>query len=172
MSPLVTIMLRPPLTRNNNEINVERTRSWGSAVWLRTGRSGFDSRQGQEMSVLAPRPDRALRPTQRPVRLALLFPWGFCSRGVNLTTHLHLVWRSRNSGTAPPLAGMSSWRGVWLAPGTTLPLQKKKEGAWLRKEPSQRFLISLVPHWGSWWWRQQAALNHRSAFAKTHGATS
>jgi len=37
---------------------------------------------------------------------------GWSGRGVNLTTHLHLVPRSRMHGAIPPLPNTSSWRGA------------------------------------------------------------
>jgi hypothetical protein len=45
----------------------------------------------------------ALRPTQPPIEWAP----GALSRGVKLTTHLHLVWRSRMRGATPQYAFMA-----------------------------------------------------------------
>jgi hypothetical protein len=50
-----------------------------------------------------------------------LFLWGWSGRSVKLTTHLHLVPRSRMRGAIPPLPYTSSWRGAKLSTGTTLP---------------------------------------------------
>jgi hypothetical protein len=40
------------------------------------------------------------------------FPGGNAARGMKLTTHLHLVQRSRMRGAIPPLPNTSSWRGA------------------------------------------------------------
>jgi hypothetical protein len=43
-----------------------------------------------------------------------LLPWGYSGWGVKLTTHLHLVLRSRMSGAIPPLPNSPSRRGTQL----------------------------------------------------------
>jgi hypothetical protein len=43
-----------------------------------------------------------------------LFPRGYSGRGVNLTTHLQLVPRSRKCGSIHPLPHMPSWRNAYL----------------------------------------------------------
>jgi hypothetical protein len=45
-----------------------------------------------------------------------LFPWGYSSRGVKLTTHLHLVSRSRMCGAIPAVPNIPSWQGIQLNP--------------------------------------------------------
>jgi hypothetical protein len=50
------------------------------------------------------------------------FPGDKSSGGVQLTTHLHLVPRSRMRGAIPPLAQYASKCGAQLNTGTTLPL--------------------------------------------------
>jgi hypothetical protein len=63
------------------------------------GRSGFDPRQGQRSFPLASMSRPALGPTQPPVQwvLEVLSPGVKGGRGVMLTTHPHLVPRSRMS---------------------------------------------------------------------------
>jgi hypothetical protein len=83
------------------------------SVWLRAGRSGFDPRQGQRIFPLAPVSRPALGPTQPPVQwvLGVLSPGVKRSRGVMLTTHLHLMprsWMSRSYTSSPPQA--PTWR--------------------------------------------------------------
>jgi hypothetical protein len=60
---------------------------------------GFDSRQGLGIFLFTTVSRKALGPTQPPIQ------WvpGALSRGVKLTTHLHLVPRSRMRGAIPPL---------------------------------------------------------------------
>jgi hypothetical protein len=43
-----------------------------------------------------------------------LFPWAYSGRGLKLTTHLHLLPRSRMREAIPPLPNTPSWRGVQL----------------------------------------------------------
>jgi hypothetical protein len=43
-----------------------------------------------------------------------LLSWGQSGRGMKLTTHLHLVSRSRMRGAIPPLPNTPSWRGAQL----------------------------------------------------------
>jgi hypothetical protein len=78
-------------------------------VWLRTGRSRFDSRQTQRIFPLASVSRPALGPTQPPVHWILGVKRG---RGVTLTTHPHLVPRSRmsRSYTSSPHKRL---RSVW-----------------------------------------------------------
>jgi hypothetical protein len=38
-----------------------------------------------------------------------------------VTIHLHLMPKIRMRGAVPPFLNASSWRGVWLSTGTTLP---------------------------------------------------
>jgi hypothetical protein len=59
-----------------------------AGVWLRTGRPGFDARQGQRIFPLASESWRALGPTQPPVRWVprVLSPGVKRGRGVMLTT--------------------------------------------------------------------------------------
>jgi hypothetical protein len=49
-------------------------------------------------------------PASYPVGAGGLFPWGKAARCVNLTTHLHLVLRSRMRGAISPLPNTPSWR--------------------------------------------------------------
>jgi hypothetical protein len=53
----------------------------------------------------------ALEPIQSFPRVPGLFPLRKSSRGVKLTTHLHVVPSLRMHGTIPPLY-ISSWRGA------------------------------------------------------------
>jgi hypothetical protein len=79
------------------------------SVWLRTGRSGFDPRQGQRIFLLAPASRPALGPTQPPIKWVpgVLSPEVKRGRGVTLTTHPPLVprlsmSRSYTSSLFPP----------------------------------------------------------------------
>jgi hypothetical protein len=56
----------------------------------------------------------ASRPALEPDGYQGLVPWRQSGRGVKLTTHLHLVPRSRIHGAIPPLSNTSSWRGAQL----------------------------------------------------------
>jgi hypothetical protein len=74
---------------------------------------GFDSRRGWEFFSSPPRPERLWSlPSLLSSGYHGLFPWVKSGRGVKLTTHLHLVPRSRMRGTIPPLPSTSSWRGA------------------------------------------------------------
>jgi hypothetical protein len=58
----------------------------------------FDSRRGWEFFSSPPRPERLWDPPSLlSSEYRVLFPWGKSDRGVKLTTHLHLVWRSNNA---------------------------------------------------------------------------
>jgi hypothetical protein len=59
--------------------------------WLRAGWPGFDSRQRQESFLYSTASKLTLGPTQ----LHIQWVPGFLSPGVKLTTHLHLLPRSR-----------------------------------------------------------------------------
>jgi hypothetical protein len=65
----------------------------------------------------------ALGPIQSPIQWIL----GTLSPGVKLTTHIHLVPKSRMHGTIPPPPSMSSWHGASLSMWTTLPSKHCKE---------------------------------------------
>jgi hypothetical protein len=88
---------------------------------LTTWRSGFDSRQGQRIFPLSFVSRSALRPAQPPVpRVTGVISAGVKrGRGVTLTTHLHLVPRSRmsksyTSSPPPPSASMACRRTALL----------------------------------------------------------
>jgi len=72
--------------------------------WLRTGRSGFDSRRGLGMFLFDTVSRPALGPTQLRIQLA--------PRALKLTTHLHLAPRSKNgewSYTSTPHYVFMGW---------------------------------------------------------------
>jgi hypothetical protein len=72
----------------------------------------FESVQGLGIFLFATAFRPALCSTQPPVECvsgALSLGSG---RGVKLTPHIHLVLRSRMSGTIPPLLNTPSWRGA------------------------------------------------------------
>jgi hypothetical protein len=82
---------------------------------LRAGRSGFSGTipsGGWEFFSSPPRPERLWGP---PSLLSngyqVLFPWGYSGRVVKLTTHLHLVPRSKNewSYTSTPQYTFIRW---------------------------------------------------------------
>jgi hypothetical protein len=60
-------------------------------------------------------------PASYPMGTRDSFP-GLKRRGVKLSTHLHLVPRSRMRGAVLPLLNTSSWHGAYISTGTTLPL--------------------------------------------------
>jgi hypothetical protein len=57
----------------------------------------FDTRWGLEIFLFTTVSRTALGPTQPPIQ------WGKSGRGVKLTTHLHIVPRSRTCGAIPSL---------------------------------------------------------------------
>jgi hypothetical protein len=73
---------------------------------LDTEESWSDSRQGQRKFLFSKSPRPVLKPIQPPVEwVAGTLSLGGSGRGLNLTTHLHLVMRSRTSApvlTLPP----------------------------------------------------------------------
>jgi hypothetical protein len=78
---------------------------------LRPGWQGVSSPcRGWEFFYLPPHPDRLWGP---PSLLSNgyqgLFPWAWSCRGVKVTTHLHLVPKSRIRGVIPPLPNTPSW---------------------------------------------------------------
>jgi len=69
-------------------------------------------------------------PASYPMGTMGLFPWGYSGRGINLTSHLHLVPKLKcvelylyfpisHHSTAEDA---SSWRGTWLSTGLTFHL--------------------------------------------------
>jgi hypothetical protein len=68
-----------------------------SSVWLRTGRPGFDSRQDQRIVLLVPASRPALGPIQPPIQWVPRVLSPGVKRGRGVTTHPHLVPRSRTS---------------------------------------------------------------------------
>jgi hypothetical protein len=73
---------------------------YGSFGWMIGGSSPT---KGWEFFSSPPRPDRLCGPTSLLFNVYQgLFPWGQSGRGVELTTHLHLVPRSRIRRTIPP----------------------------------------------------------------------
>jgi hypothetical protein len=65
----------------------------------------------------------ALRPTQHPIQwtFGALSPGGKSGKGVKLTTHLHLVPRSRKVEIYLHSSDTSSWYGAQLSIESTLP---------------------------------------------------
>jgi len=53
-------------------------------------------------------------PASYPMGTRDSFPRGKAAGGVKLTTHLHLVSKSRILGAIPPLPNTPSWRGAQL----------------------------------------------------------
>jgi hypothetical protein len=83
------------------------------SVWLRSGRSGFDPRQGHRIILLASASRPALGPTQPSIQWVpvVLSPGVKRGRGVTLTTHPthpHLVPRLSMSRSIPPLPPCAS----------------------------------------------------------------
>jgi hypothetical protein len=79
-----------------------------------TGRSRFDPRQGQRIFPLTSVSRPVLGPTQTPVQWVpgVLSPGIKRGRGVTLTTHPHLVPRSRMSRSYTSSPQAPSWRVV------------------------------------------------------------
>jgi hypothetical protein len=67
------------------------------------------------------RPDRLWVPPNLLSNGYRVFPWWYSSRGIKLTTHLHLLLRLRMHGAIPPLPCTYLWRGAELNTRLTLP---------------------------------------------------
>jgi hypothetical protein len=83
-----------------------RDNSVGIATGLRAGRPGFDFRHGMKSYLYT----TAFRPALGSI--PGFFPRGWSSRGIKLTTILHLVLRLKIRGAMTPLPPISSWRGA------------------------------------------------------------
>jgi hypothetical protein len=73
---------------------------------------GFDSWWGLGIFLFTTMSRMALGPTQPPIQWYKgLFPWGKSDWGVKLTTHLHIVLRSKNewSYTSTPQYAFMAW---------------------------------------------------------------
>jgi hypothetical protein len=94
------------IRRRNNVSTINK-------MWA--GVRGFDSRQGLRIFLFTTASRTALAPTQPPIQWVLgALSLGESGRGVKLTTHLHLVPRSKNAWSytsAPPIR----FRGVVLS---------------------------------------------------------
>jgi hypothetical protein len=91
-----------------------------SIQWLDYGLNvrGSIAARGRDSFSSAPRSRPALGPTQPTIQwIAGDFTPGWSGRGFKLTTHLHLLPRSRMRGAAPPFRHTSSWRGAQLSSG-------------------------------------------------------
>jgi hypothetical protein len=64
---------------------------------------GSSPGRGWEFFSSPPRPDRLWSPSSLLSNGYQLFPWRYNGRGVKLTTHLHLVPRSKLHGSIPSL---------------------------------------------------------------------
>jgi hypothetical protein len=83
---------------------------------------GFESRQGLGNFLFTTASRLALEPTRPPIQCET----GALSLGVKLTTHLHLVSRSRMCGAIQfPQYAFTAWCSV-KSTGTTLPLPYHK----------------------------------------------
>jgi hypothetical protein len=83
-----------------------------------------------------PRPDQLWRPTQPPIQwVPEALSLGVKRPGsVKLTTHLHLVPRSKMLSAVPPLPNTPSWRGAQLKHRDyiTFTLNRKSCNCWWR----------------------------------------
>jgi hypothetical protein len=86
--------------------------------WLRTGRPGFDPRQGQNdfSSILCVQTSSGAHPASYPMGTGGPLPGVKRGRGVMLTTHFHLVPRLRmsRSYTSSPSRASMAWSGTAL----------------------------------------------------------
>jgi hypothetical protein len=97
LSPKNHTIYNSPTKEHRFEFYPFRKKScYSSAVLLRAGWLGFNSRQGQEIFFYSTASRLAQDPTQLLIQwVPGLFPRGWSRQGVKLTTHLHLVLRSR-----------------------------------------------------------------------------
>jgi hypothetical protein len=107
-------------------VNFSQDSSVSIVTMLWAGRPGIDSRQELENFLFTTAYRPALWPTQPPIQRVAggLSTKKKNSRGVRLTTHLHLAPRLITRGDIPPLPHTSSWRGAQSSPGTTLSLPR------------------------------------------------
>jgi hypothetical protein len=90
---------------------------------LRAGRPGFDSRQDQEIFLFSTAIRLALGPTQSPIQwVPGAISLGINRPGVKLTTHLHLVPRSKIVELYLQSFPNTSLCLNWLSAWTILPL--------------------------------------------------
>jgi hypothetical protein len=117
-----------------------------------TGRSGFDSQQGKRISPLTSVSRPALRPTQPPVQRVpgVLYLGEKGGRGVTLTTHPHLVQRSRMSRSytsSPPRATMvCSGTALLLLRGSTSGSSQRVSSSVFLRLSSFQYSSILVCH--------------------------
>jgi hypothetical protein len=99
-----------------------RDSSVGIATRLRAGQSGSQGSiagGGWEFFSSPPRPERFWgSPSLLSSGYQGLFPWRKSGRSVKLTAHLHLVPRSNNEWSLPPLPNTPSWHGTQLNKST------------------------------------------------------
>jgi hypothetical protein len=88
-------------------LNVTRQRTGRSGVRVPAGAGNFSLHHRIQTGSGA-------YPASYPVGTGGSFPEGKTARGVELTTHFHLVPRSRMRGAIPPHSHTSSWRGAKL----------------------------------------------------------
>jgi hypothetical protein len=76
---------------------------------------GFESWQGLGIFLFSTVSRLAMGPIQPPIQwVPETLSLGVKRSGCKVTTHLHLMPRSRNCGTIPPLPHTPSWRGAQL----------------------------------------------------------
>jgi hypothetical protein len=121
---------------------------WGTVItqWYRAGRSYIRIQaRAENFSHHCIQTGSGAHLASYPMRTRA-FPSGWSDRIVKLTTHLHLVPKSRMRGATPPLLNTPSWRGAQLQHRDNFTFHLTM----LYGSQSLRHGASSVCRW--WWW--------------------